>query len=86
MTAPTAKDVEGKLVREIATIMAREPADIGPDVPLHTLGIDSMSFVEILVFIEKTFNLKLIETGLTRADFQTVGALAARISKECCRA
>jgi acyl carrier protein len=85
MTALTTEEIEKKLVREIATLLARDSADIGIDAPLHTLGMDSMSFVEILVFIEKTFNLKLIETGLTREDFQTVSALAARIRKECSR-
>jgi acyl carrier protein len=85
MTAPATKDIEGTLTREIAAILARDAASIGPDVPLHSLGLDSMGFVEILVFIEKTFNLKLIETGLTREDFQSVRALAARIGRECSR-
>jgi len=85
MATLSAKEIEEKLTAEIATIMSRAPADIGPDVPLHALGIDSMSFVEILVFIEKTFNLRLIETGLTREDFQTVRALAACIARECSR-
>jgi acyl carrier protein len=82
MSKLTTEAIEQKLRDEIAMVLARDSAAIEPDAPLHTLGMDSMSFVEILVFIEKTFNLKLIESGLTREDFQTVRALARRIGKE----
>ena len=78
----TVEQIERKLSEEVATILSLPAAAVKPDVPLHTLGMDSMSFIEILVFIEKTFNLKLIESGLTREDFQTISALARRISKE----
>jgi len=46
---------------------------------LSELGLDSMSFVELLVFIEKKFNLKLVDSGLGRENFKTVRALANRI-------
>jgi len=74
-------EVERKLIGEIATILCVEPAAIKPDVPLPTLGLDSMGFVELLVVIEKVFNLRLMESGLTREDFETVHALACRISR-----
>lgn len=72
--------VEQKLVQKIAAILCADPAAIKPDAPLPSLGLDSMGFVEILVFIEKTFGLRLTESGLTREDFQTIRALANRIS------
>ena len=72
--------IEQKLVQEVATIMCADPAAIKTDVPLPSLGLDSMGFVEILVFIEKDFGLRLAESGLTREDFQTIHALANRIS------
>lgn len=74
-------ETENKLIREIATILCVEPSTIRPDISLPALGLDSMGFVELLVFIEKTFNLRLMESGLAREDFETVRALAARISK-----
>jgi acyl carrier protein len=77
----TVQEIETTLIGEIAAILARQPASIRADAPLHTLGVDSMSFVELLVFIEKKFGLALIESGLAREDFETVRALAASISK-----
>lgn len=74
-------EVEQTLIREVATILCKDPAEIQPDVSLPSLGLDSMGFVELLVVIEKGFNLRLIESGLTREDFETIHALATRISK-----
>jgi len=74
-------DIEKTLIQEVAAILAVDSSTILPNAPLHTLGIDSFGFVELLVFIEKTFNLKLIESGLTKEDFQTIHLLASYISR-----
>ena len=81
MDAVSVQAVEQKLIEEIATILRKDPATIKSDVPLPVLGLDSMGFVELLVFVEKAFHLRLIESGLTREDFETIHALACRISK-----
>jgi len=72
-------DPEQTLIDEVAAILSKDPAAILPDTPLHELGIDSLSFVELLVFIEKKFNLKLLESGLTKEDFETIHSIASRI-------
>ncbi len=77
-----AGETERLLVAEIGVILGLPPAGVKPDVPLHTLGMDSMSFVELLVFIEKKFKLNLMATGLNKEDFQSVRALARRIQQE----
>jgi acyl carrier protein len=66
---------------ETAGILALEPDGIGPDSPFQALGMNSLGFVELLVIIEKEFGLKLMETDLSRDDFQSIGSLAARISE-----
>lgn len=73
--------IETKLIDEVAIILGMEPAAVKPDRSLPEMGMDSMGFVELLVVIEKRFNLRLIESGLAREDFETLGALARRISK-----
>ena len=75
------KTVEKKLICQIAAILAVDSKKIKPEVPLQALGVDSLSFVELLVFIEKEFKIKLIESGLEKEDFKSVRLLAARISK-----
>jgi len=76
------KEIEKILMKEVSAILASDIDEIGADIPLHDLGIDSLGFVEILVSIEKNFNLRLMESGLTQEDFQTINSLAERISRE----
>lgn len=81
MDKKSVKEIGEILIREVATILSEDPSTIAQDVPLHELGIDSLSFVELLVAIEKTFDLKLMETSLTIEDFQTIRSLASCISR-----
>lgn len=74
-------EIQDKLVSEVAVILSIDSSTIKPDAPLHTLGIDSLLFVEILVVIENTFNLNLMEAGLSREDFQSIHSLAECISR-----
>jgi acyl carrier protein len=73
--------VEEKLIHQIAAILSVDSKKIKPEVPLHSLGVDSLSFVELLVFIEKEFSIKLMESGLQTEDFKTISSLARRISR-----
>lgn len=76
----TQLEIESRLIEQIATITGQPPAEIAADKPFHDLGIDSLGFVEILVFIEKNLKLQLIASQLDRKDFETVRSLAAFIS------
>jgi acyl carrier protein len=76
----TQQEIEGKLIQVISTITNQDAAEISPDKPFHELGIDSLGFVEILVFIEKTLKLQLIASQLNRKDFESVRALSTYIS------
>jgi len=46
------------------------------------MGLDSLSFVELLVVIEKIFNLKLMDTNLSKEDFGSIKILARRIQEK----
>jgi len=81
-TNPAEIEIQKRLTEQIALVVSVKPGAVKPDAALHELGMDSMGFVEMLVFIEKQFGLKLIETGLKREDFQTVQSLAKRIHDE----
>lgn len=78
----TLQNIQDKLIQGIASITSKNESSIAADVPLHELGIDSLTLTEILVFIEQTFKLKLIESGLYIRDFETVQSLASLIHKK----
>ena len=73
--------IEDRLINEVALILSQDPSGIKPDIPLHELGLDSLGFVEILVFIEKAFGFKLMESSLKRENFRTIHSLASYISR-----
>lgn len=75
------REIEELLITEVASILSIDPAEVPIDAPLHSLGMTSMAFVELLVVIEKAFDLKLIETDLRKEDFSAIGSLADRISQ-----
>ncbi len=75
-------EIEDLLIQEVATITGNAPGNIRADAPLHTLGLDSMGLVEVLVFIEKRFALRLMETGLSQEHLETLKALAASVARE----
>jgi acyl carrier protein len=78
----TVQEIEQKLIQGIAAIGRQEASSLAPDKPFHELGIDSLGFVEILVFVEKTFKLQLIAADLTKQDFETIHTLASYISRK----
>lgn len=81
MQKMSVQEIEKKLIEEVAVILRADPATIKTDVLLPSLGLDSMGLVEILVLIEKHFGLRLIDTGMTREDFQSIHTIASRISQ-----
>ena len=77
----TTQEIEKILLQGISTIIDLDASEIDPEMAFHDIGIDSLGFVEILVFVEKTFKLELIASDLTKKDFATVRSLATSISR-----
>jgi acyl carrier protein len=78
----TVEEIEKKLIDGISAITNKPSQQITPDKAFHDLGIDSLGFVEILVYIEKTFKLQLIASDLTKKDFENIRTLAAHINRK----
>lgn len=77
----TPEDVARQLSAEVATLLHRPPAEISPDRPLHELGLDSMSFVELMVFIERQFGVNPLEAEIGPQDIESIGRLAACVHR-----
>lgn len=77
----TVEEIENILIQGISSIKNLPVSEIPPERSFHDLGIDSLGFVEILVFIEKTFQLELIASDLAKQDFESVQSLASFINR-----
>ncbi len=51
--------------------------------PLHDLNIDSISLVKIFVYIERNFDISLINAGLEKKDIETFGSLVNHVFRQC---
>lgn len=74
-----ADEVMQKLRSHVAMLLGVDAARVVTDQPLHLLGLDSMGFVDLLVFIEKQFGLPLMSSGLAHEDFASLSILSQRI-------
>jgi acyl carrier protein len=77
----TVDEVTGQLRERVALLTGADAACVATDKPLHELGLDSMGFVDLLVFIEKQFGLPLMASGLSQEDFASLALLSARIAQ-----
>lgn len=50
-----------------------------PDTDLKSLGVDSIAFLEVVIFIEKSLSIPLPLELITSQPITTVSALAARL-------
>ncbi|MDD5599620.1 MAG: acyl carrier protein [Victivallaceae bacterium] len=85
-TVPSAR-IADILREEIAIITGREKNEVEPDKSLAENGINSLGFVELLLAVEKHFQVKLMENAMSSADISSVNALAAKIAEitQACR-
>ncbi len=76
MEKKSVKEITDTLVHEAEIILSDQTEKISSEANLADLGFDSMSFIELLVSIEKKFDVQLIEIGMQPADIKSLEALA----------
>ena len=74
--------IQMELAARIADMLPIELAEIDLETPFHTLGLDSMRMVEMLVFVETQYGVDLMATALQPEDIASVLALARTIDRE----
>jgi acyl carrier protein len=78
---PMAESILEKLAEYIATDFLKQPGRIiAPDEPLLTSGlIDSFHLVDLSIFVENTFGVRIDDADLNASSFDTLNQLAAFI-------
>ena len=76
MSKKSVEEIMDTLVRETEIILPDQTKKITSGATLSDLGFDSMSFIELLVSIEKKFDIQLIEIGMKSDDMKSLGELA----------
>jgi len=76
-----AEDINQKIAEFIVTkILAQPKRTLGPDDPLITGGIiDSFSLVDLALFVEDNFGVRIADSELNSSTFDSLNQLSALI-------
>ncbi len=75
------EDIADALRQELAMVLNQPAGELALDRPLHEVGVDSIAFVELMVFIEKRFGVSLLEAKLERKDIESLEAIASSVER-----
>ena len=73
-------EIKKELTEAVADILGLEAAEVDTSAMLMDIGMDSLGLVETFVYIEKTFGHKLLETGISRQEMESIDALSTYIA------
>ena len=73
--------IREKLIEQLIETTGMEKEEITEEAPFHEIGIDSLILVELFVFIEKEFEVDLMESAITHENIQSVATLAEGIEE-----
>jgi acyl carrier protein len=74
------KEIQEKLAAKLVQLLPQQKDKLSIDVPLHTLGVDSMRLVELFIFIEMEFGIDLMNSGIEMKNIQTVKSMSEFIA------
>jgi acyl carrier protein len=82
MTAPTdPKSIADQLCQFARTNFAVEGADFDANSPLARAGIDSFALVELLLYCERAFGVRVPDSHLTGKNLASMATLAGCIAE-----
>jgi acyl carrier protein len=85
---PTVKEQLKPIILNSLRITDLTPADLRDDQPLlgGELEIDSIDILQLVMEIERHFNIKLVQGNFNQKDLESVNALAAVIESKMAEA
>ncbi len=76
------EQVESDLIQFLNTSILANEVELDAHMELKSLGIDSFSIVEIILFIERKYGVVLRDDQLLPANFKSVHSIAQLILSE----
>ena len=73
-------DIRADLLQFISSQLVADGVEVLPGTPFEQLGLDSFSLIEIVMFIERKYDLPLPDTALTRENLYSVESLASCVN------
>lgn len=76
MTKINKEDISNELVKFVQTTIVDSSVTITAETQFKDIGIDSMSIIELVLFIERKFNVSLSDKDLIPENLKSVNTLA----------
>lgn len=76
---PSVDTISRELCEYLRSSIIAEGVSFDEDSSLSALGIDSFSIIEILLFIERRFNIVVPESDLTQENLKSAASLARSV-------
>lgn len=73
------EEINAELIHFIKSNLVDENIQIDENTPLSAAGLDSYSIVEIILFIERKYNVTIADEDLKPEIFSTVSALSSTV-------
>jgi acyl carrier protein len=75
-TVPDVGEIRDQVCDFLRSDLVAEGASFDGDTPFNEMGVDSLSLVAILLFIERRFAVTVPESQLTRQNLKSAAALS----------
>jgi acyl carrier protein len=72
-------EIENELLRYVRTSVLESGVSIDRDTPFKQLGVDSLSIIAVVLFVERKFGIRIPEDDLIPDNLGSINAVAA-----CC--
>ncbi|MDH4089576.1 MAG: acyl carrier protein [Cyclobacteriaceae bacterium] len=77
MNIPEKADINQALLAFLKTTIVEKDVEILAQTPFRQLGVDSLSIIELVLFIERRFQVVIPEDELTPENLNSVESLTA---------
>lgn len=77
MNIPEKADINQALLAFLKTAIVEKDVEISAQTPFRHLGVDSLSIIELVLFIERRFQVVIPEDELTPENLNSVESLTA---------
>jgi len=70
-----AKELEKEMIQFVKENLVAATVELEPETVLSTIGLDSFSMIEIVLFLERKFSIELPDESLTPENIKSISSL-----------
>jgi len=70
------KEISNELILFVQSNILDSTVTITPETPFSQVGLDSMSIIQLILFIERKFNVAISEKDLSPENLRSIHSLA----------